>query len=145
MNKIDNISNVWCGTHTYFDDNCNPIIPYSYIEPKIRNTGIGSYNLWCGTHTYFDDEGNPLVKIPYIEPKVRNTGIGSYNLWCGKHTYFSDEDEEFEADKEEKYIPDPLNDYQIHTEETHITVFDLEEDEEYIKVEKKDYPIYNID
>ena len=80
--------------------------------------------------------------MPYIEPKVRNTGIGSYNLWCGKHIYFSDDDEESEEDK---YIPSPLNDYQMHTEETHITVFDLEEDEEYIKVEKKNYPIYNID
>ena len=49
------VSNIWCGKHTYFDENGYPIKNFPYIDPKIKNTGIGSYNLWCGNHTYFSD------------------------------------------------------------------------------------------
>ena len=121
------VSNIWCGKHTYFDENGYPMKNFPYIDPKIKNTGIGSFSLWCGEHTYFDNDGNKIKIIPYIDPKIKNTGIGSYNLWCGNHTYFSD-----------------VDDYQMYTEEKDITIIDLETNKEYKTTQKKTYPIYNI-
>ena len=106
-------SDIWCGKHTYFDEEGREIKEYPYIDSKIKNTGIGSLNLWCGTHTYFDENGKEIKKYPYIDSKIRNTGIGSLNLWCGKHKYF-------EENYTTNIIMKPIYIYDLINEETQV-------------------------
>lgn len=82
---------IWCGKHTYFDEEGNVIEQKLYIDPKIRNTGFNSIGLWCGKHSYFDDKGEQIKKKTYIHPIIKNTGFNSICLWCGKYTYFNED------------------------------------------------------
>ena len=93
-------NNIWCGRHIHFDDEGREIKVVPYIDPYIKNTGLGSFNLWCGSHIYFDDEGREIKKFPYIDPYIKNTGIGSFNLWCGNHTYFDNSEDKIENNDE---------------------------------------------
>ena len=55
-------NNMWCGNHIYFDDEGREIKKFPYIDPYIKNTGVGSFNLWCGNHIYFDDESEYQIE-----------------------------------------------------------------------------------
>ena len=143
-------NNIWCGSHIYFDDECREVKMSPYIDPYIRNTGIGSVNLWCGKHTYFDDQGKEIQKETYIDPYIRNTGIGSINLWCGKHTYFSnnqdiqsldsciDNTDDLDCEKKDYFKEE---DYEIIYKTREI--FDIDNNEEITEI----YPekIYNLE
>ena len=137
--------NMWCGKHTYFDDQGNEIKEDIYIDPKIRNTGYGSMNLWCGKHTYFDDEGNEIKEDIYIHPNIRNTGYSSLNLWCGKHTYFDEQDTR-DVDSEREFSYDPYqkdkHTFSIEKMQTKKIVHDLTNGKDIIIFEDKD--IYDL-
>lgn len=71
--------NLWCGTHTFFDDEGREIDRHAYIDPHIKNTGKGCLHLWRGTHTYFNNHTTTkdALSIRGDKTKRRTTGAAA--------------------------------------------------------------------